>query len=51
MDAQILHDAARFKMDLVGGLERTLQGKIKPSRLNVARFNRNHAPDDQTVVT
>lgn len=30
LDAQILHDAARFKMDLVGGLERTLQGKIKP---------------------
>lgn len=24
-----MHDAARFKMDLVGGLERTLQGKIK----------------------
>lgn len=30
LDAQILHDAERFKMDLVGGLERTLQGKIKP---------------------
>ena len=51
MDAQILHDAARFNMDLVGGLERTLQGKIKPSMLNVARLNRNHAPDDQIVIT
>ena len=51
MDAQILHNAARFKMDLVEGLERTLQGKIKPSMLNVARLNRNHAPDDQIVIT
>lgn len=24
-------DADRFKMDLVGGLERTLSGKVKPS--------------------
>ncbi len=31
MDAQIIQDAARFKMDLVGGLKRTLQGEIKPS--------------------
>ncbi|KAF2397551.1 hypothetical protein EJ06DRAFT_154699 [Trichodelitschia bisporula] len=30
LDAQILQDADRFKMDLIGGLERTLHGKVKP---------------------
>ncbi|RDW67839.1 putative rRNA-processing protein UTP23 [Coleophoma cylindrospora] len=30
VDAEILKDADRFKMDLVGGLERTLHGKVKP---------------------
>ncbi|RPB01056.1 hypothetical protein L873DRAFT_1804412 [Choiromyces venosus 120613-1] len=30
VDAEILKDADRFKMDLVGGLERTLQGQVKP---------------------
>ncbi|KAI9734209.1 MAG: hypothetical protein M1834_002309 [Cirrosporium novae-zelandiae] len=30
LDAQIIQDAERFKMDLVGGLERTLHGKVKP---------------------
>ncbi|OCK79346.1 hypothetical protein K432DRAFT_383145 [Lepidopterella palustris CBS 459.81] len=30
LDAQVIQDAARFKMDLIGGLERTLQGTIKP---------------------
>ncbi|KAJ9648354.1 hypothetical protein H2199_001208 [Coniosporium tulheliwenetii] len=30
VDAEIIQDAARFKMDLIGGLERTLQGKVKP---------------------
>ncbi|KAI9730613.1 MAG: hypothetical protein M1818_008095 [Claussenomyces sp. TS43310] len=30
VDADILRDADRFKMDLVGGLERTLQGQVKP---------------------
>ena len=29
-DADIVRDAARFKMDLIHGLERTLHGKIKP---------------------
>jgi hypothetical protein len=36
VDAQIIQDAARFKMDLAGGLERTLQGKVKPSMLNLS---------------
>jgi U3 small nucleolar RNA-associated protein 23 len=31
VDAEIIQDAAKFKMDLVGGLERTLSGKVKPS--------------------
>jgi U3 small nucleolar RNA-associated protein 23 len=30
LDAEILQDAARFKMDMVAMLERTLQGKVKP---------------------
>ena len=31
VDAQIIQDTEKFKMDLVGGLERTLSGKVKPS--------------------
>jgi U3 small nucleolar RNA-associated protein 23 len=31
VDADILRDADRFKMDLIGGLERTLHGEVKPS--------------------
>ncbi|KAI9866493.1 MAG: hypothetical protein M1813_001044 [Trichoglossum hirsutum] len=30
LDAGIIQDAARFKMDLVGGLKRTLHGEVKP---------------------
>ncbi|KAH7364240.1 putative rRNA-processing protein utp23 [Rhexocercosporidium sp. MPI-PUGE-AT-0058] len=30
LDAEMIRDADRFKMDLVGGLERTLHGEIKP---------------------
>ncbi|KAI9720035.1 MAG: hypothetical protein M1812_003162 [Candelaria pacifica] len=30
LDADIILDAARYKMDLIGGLQRTLHGKIKP---------------------
>ncbi|CUS13156.1 unnamed protein product [Tuber aestivum] len=30
VDAEILKDSDKFKMDLVGGLERTLQGQVKP---------------------
>ncbi|CAZ85689.1 unnamed protein product [Tuber melanosporum] len=30
VDAEILKDSDRFKMDLVGSLERTLQGQVKP---------------------
>ena len=31
VDSQIIRDADKFKMDLIGGLERTLQGQVKPS--------------------
>lgn len=31
VDADMVRDADRFKMDLVGGLERTLHGQVKPS--------------------
>lgn len=31
VDGQMIQDTQRFKMDLVGGLERTLSGKVKPS--------------------
>jgi len=31
VDSEIIRDADRFKMDLVGGLERTLRGQVKPS--------------------
>ncbi|CAL3964294.1 unnamed protein product [Diplocarpon coronariae] len=30
LDADMIKDADRFKMDLVGGLERTLHGEVKP---------------------
>ncbi|KAI9655633.1 MAG: hypothetical protein M1829_000632 [Trizodia sp. TS-e1964] len=30
LDAQIIQDADRFKMDLISGLERILHGKVKP---------------------
>jgi hypothetical protein len=31
VDADIIRDADRFSMDLIGGLERTLHGQVKPS--------------------
>ena len=31
VDAEIVRDAVRFKMDLHPALERTLHGKVKPS--------------------
>ncbi|MCJ1389321.1 hypothetical protein MMC18_002177 [Xylographa bjoerkii] len=34
IDAQMLQDTSRFKMDLVTGLERTLHGQIKPSKVH-----------------
>jgi hypothetical protein len=34
----MIRDADRFKMDLVGGLERTLQGQVKPSPQALSLF-------------
>ncbi len=31
VDAQMVQDTDRFTMDLIGGLERVLHGKVKPS--------------------
>jgi len=31
VDTQMIQDAARFNMDLAGGLSRTLHGEVKPS--------------------
>ncbi len=38
VDADMIRDADRFKMDLVGGLERTLHGQVKPSMCNRQEF-------------
>jgi len=35
VDAQIIQDSARFSMNLAQSLERTLQAKIKPSKLTI----------------
>jgi U3 small nucleolar RNA-associated protein 23 len=53
VDAEILKDAERFKMDLVAGLERTLQGKVKPSADLSTRFTcvKPAANELSTVIT
>ncbi|KAF2187773.1 rRNA-processing protein UTP23, partial [Zopfia rhizophila CBS 207.26] len=52
LDSQVLHDAARFKMDLVGGLERTLQGKVKPMITQCdMRHLYNAEPKDEALIT
>ncbi|KAL8906972.1 MAG: hypothetical protein Q9171_006047 [Xanthocarpia ochracea] len=38
VDAQMIQDTSRFKMDLLGGLERVLHGKIKPSNVTQRRL-------------
>lgn len=35
LDADMIKDADKFKMDLLLGLERTLHGKVKPSMWNL----------------
>ena len=39
VDAQMVQDAERFAMDLFGGLERVLHGKIKPSKILLRYLN------------
>ena len=31
VDAEMVQDSCKFKMDLAAGLERTVHGKVKPS--------------------
>lgn len=50
LDAEIVQDAARFKMDLIGGLERTLQGKVKPM-VTQCSMRHLYATKDQTLIT
>lgn len=38
LDSGMIRDADRFKMDLVGGLERTLHGQVKPSTYTIGIY-------------
>lgn len=49
VDAEIIQDAWRFKMDLVAGLKRTLQGDVKPSLSHFESQERSSLMD--TVIT
>jgi U3 small nucleolar RNA-associated protein 23 len=49
VDAEIITDASRFSMDLVAGLERTLQGSVKPmiSQCEMRKlYNAEHKDED-----
>jgi len=50
VDAAILQDAARFKMDFAGGLERTLHGPIKPSKYMYQKQNALSANNDAVIT-
>ena len=39
VDEQIVQDAERYKMDLRSSLERTVQGKVKPSVIQLSLNN------------
>lgn len=41
VDEQIVKDAERYKMDLPSSLERTLQGKVKPSVIQSSSNNQS----------
>ncbi|KAF2088258.1 hypothetical protein K490DRAFT_64935 [Saccharata proteae CBS 121410] len=49
VDAEMVSDAARFKMDLAGGLTRTLQGQVKPM-ITQCSMRHLYATKDQTVI-
>lgn len=40
VDAEIIKDATKCKMDLAGGLQRTLHGDVKPSTHCITTYNR-----------
>ena len=44
VDAQMVQDADRFKMDLTGSLERVLHGKVKP-RMRIPKSPALKVPD------
>ncbi|KAI9770264.1 MAG: hypothetical protein M1840_003422 [Geoglossum simile] len=46
VDAGIIQDAARFKMDLVGGLKRTLHGEVKPM---ITQCSMRHLYNDSSL--
>ncbi|KAF2270624.1 hypothetical protein CC78DRAFT_528379 [Lojkania enalia] len=51
LDSQILQDAARFKIDLVGRLKKMLQGEIKPMITQCdIRHLYNSKPKDDTLI-
>lgn len=49
LDAATLQDAARFKMDLIAGLERTIQGKVKPM-ITQCSMRHLYAAKDQSLI-
>lgn len=49
VDAEIIQDATRMKIDLAGYLERTLQGKVKPM-ITQCSMRHLYAAKDQEVI-
>ncbi|KAF1992078.1 hypothetical protein K402DRAFT_388644 [Aulographum hederae CBS 113979] len=49
LDAEIIQDASRFSMDLVAGLERTVQGNVKPM-LTQCSMRHLYATKDQPLI-
>ncbi|EPS37297.1 hypothetical protein H072_9078 [Dactylellina haptotyla CBS 200.50] len=50
VDPSIIEDASKFKMDLTAGLERTLQGKVKPM-ITQCCIRQLYATDNQPLIT
>lgn len=51
LDAEILQDAKRFKMDFLGGLEKTLHGQVKPMITQCSmRHLYNAEPKDEELI-
>lgn len=50
VDAEMIRDSCRFKMDLAAGLERTVHGKVKPST-NLEKRCPVHTPLTVPVIT
>ncbi|KAF2099525.1 hypothetical protein NA57DRAFT_55488 [Rhizodiscina lignyota] len=51
LDAEIIQDAAHFKMDLIAGLKRTLQGEVKPMITQCSmRHLYSATPKDESLI-